>query len=130
MTNFFRGNPISIDIALLIIRVGAGLLMLTHGWPKLINFSSRMHSFGDPYHIGSPASLVLTVFAEFICSILLVLGYFSRFATIPLIITMATVIFMVHWPDPFAKKELPLLFLTCFVAIFFAGPGKYSLDGK
>ena len=128
MTNFFRGNPISIDIALLLIRVASGLLIMTHGWPKLINFSQRMNSFGDPFGIGSPASLALAVFAEFFCAILLIIGYFTRFATIPLIITMATVIFLVHWPDPFGKKELPLLFLLSFVAIFFAGPGRYSLD--
>ena len=104
--------------------------MLTHGLPKLINFTQRMHTFGDPYHIGSAASLSLAVFAEVICSVLLIIGYFSRFATIPLMITMATVIFMVHWNDPFPKKELPLLFLASFLAIFFAGPGKYSLDEK
>jgi putative oxidoreductase len=130
MTNFFRGNPLSIDIALLIIRVASGLILITHGWPKLINFADRMHSFSDPFHIGSPASLALAVFAEFICSILLVIGYFSRFATIPLIITMATIILMVHWNDPFGKKELPLLYLASFLTIFFAGPGKYSLDGR
>ena len=128
MIDFFRGRPISVDVALFLLRVGAGLAMLTHGWPKLINFSDRMNSFGDPFHIGSPASLALAVFAEFFCSILLIIGYYTRFPVIPLIITMATVIFLVHWPDPFGKKELPLLFLLSFLAIFFAGPGRYSLD--
>jgi putative oxidoreductase len=130
MSNFFRGNPISADVALLILRVGSGLLMITHGWPKLINFSERMHSFSDPFNIGSPASLALTVFAEFFCSILLIVGYFTRFATLPLIITMGTIIFMVHWPDPFSKKELPIILITAFLTIFFAGPGKYSADGN
>ncbi len=130
MTSFFRGKPLSTDIALLIIRVASGAMMLTHGIPKLLNFSQRMHSFGDPYHIGSPASLALAVFAEVICSVLLIVGYFSRFSTIPLIITMATVIFLVHWGDPFGKKELPLLYLASFLTIFFAGPGKYSIDEK
>jgi putative oxidoreductase len=130
MISFFRGNPLSTDVALLILRIGSGLLLLTHGWPKLINFTQRMNSFSDPFQIGSPASLALAVFAEFVCSILLIIGYYSRFALIPLIITMATVIFIVHWPDAFSKKELPILYLIAFITLFFTGPGKYSLDGK
>jgi putative oxidoreductase len=130
MTNFFRGNPLSIDIALLIIRVASGLMIMTHGWPKLIHFADRMHSFSDPFNIGSPASLSLAIFAEFVCAILVVIGYFTRFAVIPLIILAATIVLMIHWDDPFGKNELPLLYLAFFLAIFFAGPGKYSLDGK
>jgi putative oxidoreductase len=130
MMNFFRGNPISFDIALLILRAGAGSLMLTHGWPKLMNFSTRMDSFSDPFNIGSPAALALAVFAEFFCSILLIVGYYTRFAVIPLIILTATIVFMIHWPDPFSKKELPIFYFVAYLAIFFAGPGKYSIDGK
>ena len=131
MSNFFNGsNPISADLASLILRVGSGAAMLTHGWPKLTGFMSRMNSFSDPFGIGSMPSLVLVVFAEVFCSILLILGFFTRGAVIPLAITMATVILKVHWASPFGKKELPMLFLIIFLSIFFLGPGKYSLDGK
>lgn len=130
MSAFFRGTVLSTDIALLVLRLGAAGLTLTHGWPKLIHFTDRMNSFADPFGLGSPASLALAVFAEFVCSVLLIIGYYTRFAVIPLIITMATIVFIVHWPDPFGKKELPLLFLTCYLCLFFAGPGKYSLDGR
>jgi putative oxidoreductase len=130
MTTFFRGNPLSIDVALLILRVGSGAMMLTHGVPKLLNFSQRMHSFSDPFHIGSPAALTLAVFAEVICSALLIAGYFTRFALIPLIILTATIVFLVSWHSPFAKQELAVFYLVSFLALFFAGPGKYSFDGK
>jgi putative oxidoreductase len=129
MIGFFRGNVLSIDAGLLILRIASGLMMITHGWPKLIGFADRMNSFPDPFKIGHPASLALTVFAEFFCSILLIIGYYTRFATIPLIIAMATIVLMIHWPDPFSKKELPLMFLASYLTIFFAGPGKYSIDG-
>jgi putative oxidoreductase len=130
MKKLFSPNPISIDVAALVLRVAAGASMLTHGWPKLVNFMDRMNTFSDPYGIGRPASLALAVFAEFFCSIMLILGWYTRIALIPLIITMATVIFMIHWNDTFSNKELPLLYLATFVALFFSGAGKYSVDGK
>jgi putative oxidoreductase len=102
--------------------------MLTHGYPKLANFSERMDKFADPFGLGSSISLALVVFAEFLCSILLILGLKLRLAVIPLIITMLVVIFHAHWDDPFGRKELPLMFLGIYVVLFLLGPGKYSLE--
>jgi putative oxidoreductase len=130
MKRFLVGSSISPDLAALILRVGAGAAMLTHGWPKLYNFADRMNTFSDPFGIGSTASLALAVFAEFFCSVLLIIGFYTRAAVIPLIITMGTIIFRVHWHDGFGKKELPLLYLIAFLAVFFMGSGKYSADGK
>lgn len=123
-------NPLSIDLAVLILRVCTGGFMLTHGWPKLANFGERMEKFRDPIGLGSELSLTLTVFAEFFCSILLILGIYTRLALIPLIITMSVVAFIVHSNDPFGDKEKALLFLSAFIALFLAGPGKFSFDGR
>ena len=76
------------DVALLILRLQLGILMLTHGFPKLMNYSERMDKFADPFGLGPAASLALVIFAEFFCSILLIVGFKVRLAVIPLIITM------------------------------------------
>jgi len=123
-------QPYSIDLALLILRIASGGFMLTHGWPKLLNFNKRLESFRDPIGLGSEASLTLTVFAEVFCSALLILGLYTRLALIPLIITMSVVAFIVHGSDSFGDKEKALLFLSSYLAIFFAGPGKFSLDAR
>ena len=70
----------------------------------------------------------LVVFAEFFCSIALMVGFITRGAVIPLIITMFVAAFVIHGDDPFNKKELALLFLTAYSVILITGPGKYSLD--
>ena len=103
--------------------------MLTmHGWPKFQRFSQLVLVFPDPLGIGTPASLVLVVFAELVCSALLVLGIATRLATIPLMITMFVAAFIVHANDPVSKIELPLMYLTIYLALFIGGPGKFAMN--
>ena len=118
------------DLALLFLRlVTGGSMLYQHGWGKLMRlFTQRPIEFGDPLGIGAPASLGLAAFAEAICSILLILGLFTRLATVPLIITMLVIVFLVHWNDTFNKIELPLLYLDIYALLAAIGPGKYSLD--
>jgi putative oxidoreductase len=117
------------SLGLLLMRVGfAGTVAVHHGLPKLLGFSNKMVSFPDPLGIGSTLSLALLVSAEFLCAILVVVGIFTRFAVLPLVVAMAVAFFMVHAHDPFAKKELAFLFLLGFSSILAAGPGRYSVD--
>lgn len=117
------------DFALLILRSTAGAFMLfAHGLPKLksLIFSKEIN-FPDPLSIGSMPSLLLTSFSEFFCSLLLILGLFTRASLIPLIVTMLVAAFVHHAEDPFSQKEKALLFLMIYIFLFLTGPGKYSL---
>lgn len=117
------------DIALLLLRVASGGIMAySHGWGKAQKLLSGDMAFADPIGIGQEASLVLTVFAELVCGVLLALGLFTRAALIPLIVTMAVAVFIIHAPDPLADKEFAILYLVPYVALLFFGPGKFSAD--
>ncbi len=124
----FSNRPIATDIALLLLRVGSGLMLLTHGWSKITNFSERLNNFADPIGLGPALSLQLVIFAEFFCAIFLALGLMSRVVLIPLLINMAVITFIVHGDDPFSKQELPLFFFISFLVLFLTGPGKFSID--
>lgn len=126
----FSTRIYAIDAALLILRVASSLMMITHGWPKITNFSNYLNQFADPLGLGPALSLQATIFAEFFCAILVALGLLTRVALIPLITTMAVVVFIVHAGDAFIDKELSLLYLVVFSVLFITGPGKYSLDKK
>ena len=124
-------NSLTSDLGLLLIRITGAGLILTHGIPKLRRlFAEGPIEFGDPIGIGPAASLFLAVFAEFLCAVLVLLGFKTRWATIPIIITMLVAAFIVHAADPLGTKEKALLFLGIFVSIFLLGPGKYSIDRK
>jgi putative oxidoreductase len=118
-----------VNLALLFLRVSIGILMLTHGTSKFISLlGGGPIEFADPIGIGPAASLALAVFAEFICSLLLIFGVATRFTIIPLIITMLVAGFIVHADDVFQVKEKAFLFLTVFITIAIAGAGKISAD--
>lgn len=121
--------PNNVSIALLILRIVIGVFMLTHGWGKMeILFGSEPIQFPDPMGVGATASLALTVFSEVLCSILLIIGLGTRFAAIPLLITMLVAAFVVHINDGFGKQEFALLYAVIYLTIALIGAGKYSLD--
>lgn len=127
---FFSTSPILLDLGLAILRISTSLMLVTHGWAKIANFSERLTTFSDPIGLGPALSLQLVIFAEFFCAILLALGFLSRLSLIPLIINMAVISFVVHADDPFSNQEKGLLFLVIFVFLLFSGPGKYSVDAQ
>ena len=116
------------DLASFILRFLLGFLMLSHGIPKLMKLLDGNMEFGDPIGIGVPASLTLTVFSEVICSLLIIIGLWTRLALIPLIITMLVAVFIVHINDPLGTKELGIMYLFGYITLFLIGSGNYAVD--
>lgn len=130
MKTIFKVTPAtpSLDTALLIARVGIAVLMLTHGLSKLAMLDQSPIQFMDFMGLGAGPTLVLTIGAEVVCSILILMGLATRAAVIPLILTMLVAIFIAHGADPFAIKEKAILFLLVYVVLLLTGSGRYSVD--
>jgi len=118
------------NIGLALLRILPSIMMLTHGLPKFQKLINGNFEFGDPIGIGPAPSLFLAVIGEFICPILIIIGFKTRWVAIPTAITMLVAAVRVHGDDPFATKEKALLYLVVFIAIIFLGPGKFSVDRK
>jgi len=122
--------PRSVDFGLLVLRLWLGLTMLlNHGMDKATHFASMAKTL-RPIIYSSQVSLALVVFAEVGCSVLLVIGLLSRFASLVLAINMSVAFFMVHKASlaGAASGELAFLYLAGFVTLFFTGPGKLAAD--
>jgi putative oxidoreductase len=134
------------SLGLLILRLGMGGYILTHGWGKVVKVFHGDFQFADPIGLGPQASLILAAGAEFGCALLVMAGLFTRLAAVPLVFTMAVAAFRAHANDPWtageaarlfqegqtkfpASKEMALLYLVGFLALVFTGPGRLSLDG-
>ncbi len=117
------------DIALLLLRVAfGGLMAINHGLGKAQKVMDGNFAFADPLGMGEKTSLVLASGAELFCAALIAVGLFTRLSAIPLIFTMAVAAFVVHGADPLAKKEMALIYLAGYVAIFLLGSGRISLQ--
>ncbi len=118
-----------VSVSLLVLRLGAGgLLAYGHGWGKLVHFSERASRFADPLHIGPPASLALTVFAEVFCAVTVALGVATRVAALVLVGFFGVLVFVHHGADPFKQRELAMIYGVPFLALLLTGPGAFSVD--
>ena len=128
--NFF---PRSVDLALLVLRIWLGATMLlNHGMGKLRGFGQMADKFFDPFGMGPSVSLGLAIFAEVVCAALLALGLLTRFAALVLVVLTGVAFFMFHknaLSGP-SSGELAFIYMAGFVAIFLAGPGRFSVDRK
>lgn len=125
--------PRSLDAGLLVVRLWFGLsLLVLHGWVKFSGFAEMSAKFPDPLGVGSSTSLTMAVFGEVFCAVLVVLGLFTRIAAIALAVTMSVAFFIVHkgiFSGP-GNGELGFVYLGAFIALFVAGPGRFSLDAR
>jgi len=119
----------SLDIVLLILRIGIAGLMLTHGIPKLklLLAGTDIH-FPDPLGIGSTLTMALVVIAEVLCSVLILFGLAIRLAVLPLIFNMLIIILVVMGDSGLEKQESAIHYLLAYLVLLFAGSGSISID--
>jgi putative oxidoreductase len=123
-------RALGLELGLLWLRLSFGLTMaFSHGYGKIIKcFSEGPVQFPDPIGVGNALSLFLAGSSEFFGGLLIAIGLATRIAVLPLAFTMLVAVLIIHAEDPFQKQEFALLYFFPCVALFFCGPGKFSLD--
>ncbi len=119
-------------LGLLVMRLVLGVIMVAHGWPKLMNISK--FASGPLAHIGVPGWMAyLVVTAEVVGGALLVLGLLTPFAALAVSIDMTVAILKVHLRNGLTGQggyEFPLVLLSVAFALIFFGAGPLSLDRR
>lgn len=112
---------------LLGMRILFGVLFLTHGYIKLVEFENLLQTFPDLIGIGAEESLVLVIFAEFFCAMAFIAGFLFRLTLLPMIFAMGVAFFLAHGGS-IVNGELALIYLGVFIMMLLTGPGRYSVD--
>lgn len=132
-------NPVNLSFGLLLIRVVIGILMAFYGYEKLIHFDEMASSDFWSKNVSflgmtGKTPLALTIFAEFFCSLFLIVGLLTRLTLIPLIICMGYIVAVVgqfsivEAGDHGSNLNSAFVYFIIYIGLFFTGSGKYSLD--
>jgi putative oxidoreductase len=124
----FNPRYLNADLAAFLMRLVFGGLFVYYGYNKIVAYDQILPMFGNIIGIGSKLSFNLVIFAEFFCGFLIMIGLVTRFAVIPVFITMIVAYFVAHANDPFQVKNLAFVFLCLSPVVFILGSGKFSLD--
>jgi len=123
------------DIGWAILRVAVGAMFITHGYGKIfgetadgtsrmVTFASSVASMGFP----SPELFAwVAALSELIGGSLIVIGLFTRFASLFAASTMLVAAYS-HLDEGYKGMELPMLFGVVFVVLLVAGSGRFSFD--
>ena len=129
-----NSKHLNVDSALLVLRVGLGGMMLTHGIPKLLKgpdlwprLGSKIQLLGiDFAHTFFGAA---AVGAETIGALLVMIGLKTRPAAMSVVFTMLVAAMMHHdKADSWSKVSHPIEVGIGFLAIVIAGAGRYAVE--
>lgn len=119
-------------LALLLGRLAIGLLFMSTGWGK-VNDLGQVINFFSSLHIPFPAfNATLVGYSELVCGAALVVGLFTRLATIPLIVSMVVAIITARSDDVAGLVDLVGLeeftYLVLLAMLLILGPGRVAID--
>lgn len=119
------------DIGLLVLRLFIGLRIVYGAFDNIISWDKMMEfsEFLKANHFPAPTfCAVLSVYAQFICAILILVGYKTRFAAAILTFNFIVAITMVHLSHSIERMTPALAMLFVSIALLFTGSGKYAIE--
>lgn len=126
----------NIHFGLLILRLTLGVLMLFHGYAKIINGVEGIEN--TLIDKGLPGFIAYGVYVgEVIAPLMMIVGFRTRLAALIFAFNMLVAALLAHPNDIFAltdrgiySLETLALFLFGGLALFFTGGGKFAVSSK
>jgi len=118
----------------LVLRLTLGSLILFHGVAKITNPASVDYIAGALTRAGLPPLLAYGVYVgEVVAPLMVILGIYTRYAAIIIVVNMIFAITLMHMNDIFAlsdnggwRLELQGFYLFGALAIVFLGSGRHA----
>ena len=134
----YAGDPQTLSLGLLLVRVVIGLIMAAHGTQKLLGWFGGygLRGTGEFFvQLGfqpGPAFAAAASISEIVSGLLVAFGFLGPIGPALMISVMIVAAMTVHWDHGlFASNngiELPLLYGIAAFGLALTGFGQYSLD--
>lgn len=121
----------NVSLGLLFLRLFGGGIFLygrSAAWTALI--AAGHVALANPLGFSGEVSWVLTLFSECLCTILVILGVFTRFTAVPPLVVMLVMALAMPGGTAWSVRETYLLYALPFFVLTFTGAGDYSVDGR
>ncbi len=93
-------------------------------WERMLEFSAFLENLNIP----SPLLAAhISVYAQFICGILFILGWKTKWAALTMIVNFIVAIVLVHTSDPYPVVFPAIMMLSSAIYMFLNGDGYYGL---
>lgn len=119
------------DIGVVFLRVLIGWRLIDGtqdnilSWGRMLEFRDFLESLHVPYPLFSAQ---LSVYAQFVCGVLFIVGLLTRPAAVVMIINFVAALYIAHRGQTFQEAFVPLTMLTAAIFFLFYGAGKFSID--
>jgi len=132
-------NSRNSDIALLLLRVGVGVIFIVAGWGKINGMFGALFSDAEWGFINGVANMgfpfpfffaSLVAIIEFFGGILVLVGAYTKIPNLLLATIMVVALVGVRWGGGFSDARLDMMLLLTCLSLFFLGSGAYSVDHK
>lgn len=106
----------------------SGELIIVHGLKKIGIGIAQAEVVPNPLGLPDMLNQIFATGANLVCPLFIILGLFTRLATIPIVAVTLTGYFVVHGNDSLLERDIPFMFSVAFLFIMAIGAGRYSLD--
>jgi len=119
------------NLALLLLRIGVGLIFVLAGWGKLTGIENVQGFFGN---VGIPMAGIMAwvvAIVEFVGGIMVLIGYKIKLPSLLLAFIMIVAILTVKLGGDggFSGMRVDIMLLVTSLALAILGSGGYSVDG-
>jgi len=129
MKKLFSSAPIMPEQGLAIVRIIFGALMVYHG--KEVFEPELMKEYANWDSISGSSGLLMVYLgkgSEFVAGLLLLLGLFTRVASLMTMGTMLYITFFVGGGRFWYEDQHPFMFALFGLLFLFTGPGAFNID--
>ena len=99
-----------------------------HGMKKIGIGTTNAEVVPNPFHLPEDINQIMALAANLLFPFFIIIGWCTRWATLPILAVTLTGYFIVHGNDSLLMRDIPFMYSLSFLLIFCLGPGKYSID--